>query len=219
MKLTISKLAKKYGLSRSTLLYYDTIGLLSPCSHQKGEYRVYGTQEQERLKLLCLYRKAGIALKDIKRILDNEKTSLNSCLITRFKQLDRDIMELKVQQEIIANMLQNPSLLLLSRPMTKELWTKILKSSGLTEKMMRNWHIQFEQAAPDILFTASHGLSHGRSAALKAVAGCGFVYTLVGLLAARAHGSKVSDSSRRRVEVIAGLMLAGAAIKLARQIQ
>jgi len=51
------------------------------------------------------------------------------------------------------------------------------------------------------------------------IAGCGFVYTLIGLLAARAHGCKVSDNARRRLEVIAGLMLAGAAIKLAKQIQ
>jgi len=149
MRITVGNLAKEHGLSRSTLLYYDTIGLLSPCSHQKGEYRVYGTAEQERLKLICLYRKAGIALKDIKRILDNEETNVNTCLIARFKQLDRDIMELKEQQEIIANMLQNPSLLSSSMPMTRELWTKILKSSGLTEKMMRNWHVQFEKAAPN----------------------------------------------------------------------
>lgn len=149
MKLTIGKLAQKYGLSRSTLLYYDKIGLLSPCSHLKGEYRVYGIEEQERLKLICLYRKSGISLKEIKRILDNEETSASACLIARFKQLDRDIMELEEQQTVIANMLQNPSLLSSSKPMTKGLWTSILKASGLSEEMMRNWHIQFEQAAPD----------------------------------------------------------------------
>jgi len=58
-------------------------------------------------------------------------------------------MELKVQQTVIANMLKNPSLLSSSRPMTKELWTSILKASGLSEKMMRNWHIQFEKAVPE----------------------------------------------------------------------
>ena len=34
MNLTTGKFAKKYELSRSTLLYYDKIGLLSPCSPQ-----------------------------------------------------------------------------------------------------------------------------------------------------------------------------------------
>lgn len=149
MNLTIGKLARKYGLSRSTLLYYDRIGLLSPASHNKGEYRFYGPEEQERLKLICLYRKSGISLKEIKQILDNEDTDVSSCLLARFRQLDTEIMELKVQQEVIANMLQNPSLLLSSKPMTAKLWTKILKSSGLSEKMMRKWHIQFEKAAPE----------------------------------------------------------------------
>ena len=148
MYLTVGKLAKEYGLSRSTLLYYDKIGLLSPRGHQKGEYRAYGAEEQERLRLSCLYRKSGISLQEIKRILDNEETSVSACLIARFKQLDRDILELKEQQAVIANMLQNPSLLSSSTPMTKELWTRILKASGLSEKMMRKWHIQFEKAAP-----------------------------------------------------------------------
>jgi len=149
MNLTIGNLAKKYGLSRSTLLYYDKISLLSPCSHEKGEYRVYGMEEQERLKSICLYRKSGISLKEIKRILDNEETSASAFLIARFKQLDQDMMEIREQQRVIANMLQNPSLLSSSRPMTKELWTSILKSSGLSDKMMCNWHVQFEKAAPD----------------------------------------------------------------------
>ena len=149
MNLTIGNLAKKYGLSRSTLLYYDKIGLLSPCSHQKGEYRVYGAEEQERLKSICLYRKSGISLKEIKRILDSEETGATTCLIARFEQLEQDIIEIREQQKVIANMLQNPSLISSSRPMTKELWTSILKASGLSEKMMCNWHVQFEKAAPD----------------------------------------------------------------------
>ena len=131
------------------LLYYDTIGLLSPSGHVKGEYRVYGTSEQERLKSICLYRKAGISLHEIKLILDNEKTSAASCLISRFEQLDRDILGLKEQQRVIANLLQKPSLLSSSVPMTKKLWVSLLKASGLSEEEMHSWHIQFERAAPD----------------------------------------------------------------------
>ena len=51
------------------------------------------------------------------------------------------------------------------------------------------------------------------------ITGCGLVYTLIGLLAAQAHGSHLSGRTRRRLEVVAGCMLAGAALKLARQIQ
>lgn len=149
MNLTIGKLAGKFGLSRSTLLYYDSIGLLSPAGHGKGEYRYYGPEEQERLKLICLYREAGVSLKEIGRILDNEETDAATCLISRFRQLDREIMELKEQQRVIADMLQQPSLLSTSGPMTKELWTELLRASGLSDEKMHHWHIQFEQADPE----------------------------------------------------------------------
>jgi hypothetical protein len=57
--------------------------------------------------------------------------------------------EIREQQRVIANMLQNPSLLASSRPMTKQLWTRILEASGVSEEMMHTWHVQFERAAPD----------------------------------------------------------------------
>lgn len=149
MNLTIGKLARKHGLSRSTLLYYDRIGLLTPSGHHKGEYRLYGRDEQERLKSICLYRKSGLSLREIKGILDNKETSLSACLTARFHQLEQEILKLKEQQAVIANMLQNPSLLSASQPMTKALWTSILEASGVSEEMMCNWHVQFEKAAPD----------------------------------------------------------------------
>ncbi len=146
--LTISKLAKKYGLSRSTLLYYDKIGLLSPINHEKGEYRTYGLKEQERLQQICLYRQAGVALKEIKQILDNEVSNASNCLMVRFKQLNQEIAELREQQRIIAGMLHSPSLVNNTEPMTKHLWTSLLKASGFSEEMMVNWHMQFEKSAP-----------------------------------------------------------------------
>jgi len=51
------------------------------------------------------------------------------------------------------------------------------------------------------------------------IAGCGLVYTIIGLLAAQVHGSQISENARRRLEVVAGLMLTGAAIQLTMQIQ
>ncbi len=36
------------------------------------------------------------------------------------------------------------------------------------------------------------------------ITGCGLVYTLVGLSAARAYGYNISDTTRRRLEVVAG---------------
>jgi hypothetical protein len=50
---TIGQLARKHGLSRSTLLYYDRIGLLSPTSRSAAGYRRYGPTEVDRLTRIC----------------------------------------------------------------------------------------------------------------------------------------------------------------------
>lgn len=70
-------------------------------------------------------------------------------------------------------------------------------------------------------FISPHGIPAVQALLLSLlfIAGCGLVYTLVGLLAAQAHGRQVSARARRRLEIVAGCMLAGAAIKLAKQIQ
>ncbi|SDP39005.1 LysE family translocator [Desulforhopalus singaporensis] len=68
-------------------------------------------------------------------------------------------------------------------------------------------------------------ISPGASAAVQAlilsilfILGCATVYSAVGVLASRAHGSGISAIARRRLETFTGLMLAGAALKLAGEV-
>ena len=149
MNLSVGRLAKKFGLSRSTLLYYDSIGLLSPQNHRPGEYRSYGEEEQNRLAIICRYRQAGIALKDIQRILDSPGSSFGDILHNRFAALNEEIAQLREQQKVIAGLLQNSAMLKESNLMTKELWVSLLEASGFSHKDMRVWHRQFERTAPD----------------------------------------------------------------------
>lgn len=147
--LTVGRLAKKFGLSRSTLLYYDSIGLLSPAGHDKGEYRMYGVAEEERLEQICRYRRAGIPLQEIKTIIESPDTSLRSVLERRFADLSTEIGELLDQQRIIAGILQNTKLLQNSGVMTRELWVDLLETSGFSEEDMRRWHARFELNDPE----------------------------------------------------------------------
>ena len=148
MGLTVGVLAKKFGLSRSTLLYYDSIGLLSPSSHITGEYRIYDADAENRLELICKYRQAGIPLKNIKKILSSPETSFAVILQRRFTELNAEILQLYEQQRVIANLLQQSDLLGSSEVMNKKRWVSLLKLSGYTEEDMRRWHIQFECSAP-----------------------------------------------------------------------
>lgn len=149
MGLTVGVLAKKFGLSRSTLLYYDSIGLLSPASHIKGEYRIYDSAAEERLALICQYRQAGISLKKIAKILSSPETSLAVILQQRFTELNSEILQLYEQQRVIADLLQHNDLLEGSEVMTKKRWVSLLEASGYSEEDMRKWHVQFEKSAPE----------------------------------------------------------------------
>ena len=45
---TITRLAKQFKLSRSTLLYYDRIGLLRPSGRSPSNYRLYTGSDRQR---------------------------------------------------------------------------------------------------------------------------------------------------------------------------
>ncbi|NDV26070.1 MerR family transcriptional regulator [Desulfovibrio sp. JC010] len=146
--MTVGRLAKKYGLSRSTLLYYDSIGLLSPQTHMKGEYRLYGAEEEKRLAQICHYRKAGIPLKEIKIILDSPVSSISGVLEARLKELNEEIASLHEQREFISGILKSGSAVP-SAKMDKAAWTEVLRSSGFSEEDMRDWHKAFERTHPE----------------------------------------------------------------------
>jgi DNA-binding transcriptional MerR regulator len=149
MTITIGRLAARHGLSRSTLLYYDSIGLLRPTGHSKGDYRRYSAEDEQRLAKICRYREAGLALADIKRILDGPDSRLTGVLQDRFDELNREIRDRYRQQRLIAKLLKNPDLLAESEVMTKELWVALLSRSGLSEDDMSRWHTTFERTDPE----------------------------------------------------------------------
>ncbi|MER2260809.1 MAG: MerR family transcriptional regulator [Psychrobacillus sp.] len=69
MKYTIHKLAELAGISTRTLRYYDEIYLLKPASLTEAGYRMYGSEEVNRLQQILFYRELGISLGQIKDIL------------------------------------------------------------------------------------------------------------------------------------------------------
>ena len=62
---TIGNLVKEFQLSRSTLLYYDKIGLLKPSQRTESDYRLYSEQDFNRMSKIAMYKKAGLSLEAI----------------------------------------------------------------------------------------------------------------------------------------------------------
>lgn len=144
---TIGQMTKMFKLSRSTLLYYDKIGLLKASSRNSSNYRVYSQDDFQRMKAIMMYKDAGVPLKSIHSSLDSNDNSVK-ILEQRLGQISHEIFGLKQQQLEIATLLANNSSISPLQDMDKHKWVTILKESGLTESDMKNWHKQFEKASP-----------------------------------------------------------------------
>lgn len=147
--LTMSQLARRCGLSRSTLLYYESIGLLKPASRTAANYRGYGEKDFERLRQICVYRDAGLRLDDIRTILERPRNDASSILKRRLLELNAEIEALRGHQRAILRLLQNENSFGRTKVITKEKWVAIMKASGFTEADMHRWHTEFERSAPD----------------------------------------------------------------------
>ncbi len=146
---TIGRLAKKFQLSRSSLLYYDSIGLLKPSARTESDYRTYSEEDAKRLEQICLYRKTGLPLMEIAKILDSPENSLAAILEARLDELNVEISRLRRQQHFIVGILKNKDLAGRIGVMNKETWSSVLAASGFTREDMIRWHIEFERHAPE----------------------------------------------------------------------
>ena len=146
---TIGRLARKHGLSRSTLLYYDSVGLLKPTSRTAGEYRQYSELDAKRLEQICLYRQAGLRLEGVKKVLDGPESGIAPVLENRLKELNHEIKRLRDQQLFIMGILKNSSLLEKVAVLNVETWTSFLSACGYSRDDILQWHLEFERLSPD----------------------------------------------------------------------
>ncbi|HKF49310.1 MAG TPA: MerR family transcriptional regulator [Terracidiphilus sp.] len=148
--LTVTKLAKAAGLSRTALLYYESIGLMRPPQRSGGNYRRYGQADLDRLLRIRAYRNAGLKLEDIRAILDLKPrtTDARRVLQRRLVELDGEIEDLRAHQHAILQLLGLKALGK-AQMITKEKWVSIMRGCGLTEEQMNRWHAEFERSAPE----------------------------------------------------------------------
>jgi DNA-binding transcriptional MerR regulator len=145
----ISQLARLCGLSRSTLLYYDRIGLLLPSGRTDAGYRLYTEVDRERLERICRFRQAGLSLDDIRNLLSCDGEPSGRVLEKRFGEISQEIQELKAKQGLLAHMLKNLNSEPFSQKVDKAMWVEMLRSAGMDDQAMHFWHGEFEARAPE----------------------------------------------------------------------
>src|SRR5512138_3054493 len=146
---TISHLGRRFGVSRSTLLYYDRIGLLRASARTGARYRRYSEADARRLELIRLYRAAGVPLADIRRMLDAPRATLAEALERRLQALQAEQARIRAQQDVIIRILRRPDLARRYRGLDRRGWTGLLAAVGLDQAAMLRWHAEFERMAPE----------------------------------------------------------------------
>lgn len=145
---TIGQLAKRFKLSRSTLLYYDAIGLLPAAQRSQGNYRLYDEATVERLQQVQVYRTVGLPLDSIKTLLTSVNAS-SAILEQHLQDLNDEINRLRQQQQVIIKLLNHAVSLNESRQVNKAQWIEMLRAAGLDDAGMHKWHCEFEQRSPE----------------------------------------------------------------------
>jgi len=131
MPLTVTRLARACHLARSTVLYYESIGLLKRPRRTSGNYRLYTGSDLDR------------------SLLDAPHTaSAAEVLRRRMVELGKTIEQLREHQQAIARLLQIKSFTRSNKMITKEKWVAVMRSAGFTDEDMHRWHTEFEKSAP-----------------------------------------------------------------------
>ena len=60
-------------ISSQNIRYYEKQGLICPSRNEENSYREYSEDDIERLKLIRLFRKLGMPIEDLRRLLNVEK--------------------------------------------------------------------------------------------------------------------------------------------------
>jgi DNA-binding transcriptional MerR regulator len=147
--MTVSQLARRCGLSRSTILYYESRGLLCAASRGNGNYRQYSQKELERLERIRLYRGSGLGLSDIAELLRDQPQGAAAVLERRLGELEEEMAVLREHRQAILRLLRAADADWREEMISKEKWVSIMRNAGFSEEEMMRWHAQFERDAPD----------------------------------------------------------------------
>lgn len=166
---SISKTARACGVSRSTLLYYDRIGLLRPSGRTASGYRYYTDADRTRLERVRYFREAGLTLKEILAVLSSGGKPGTKLLEKRLRETTANIVELKNQQRMLAGMLRQVAAGKPLATVDTQLWVQMLEAAGMDEAAMKRWHMEFERHAPDghQEFLLSLGIPAGEVARIR----------------------------------------------------
>jgi DNA-binding transcriptional MerR regulator/uncharacterized glyoxalase superfamily protein PhnB len=87
----VGDLARASGVTVRTLHHYEEIGLLVASDRSAAGHRLYSDADVERLYRICLLRRLGLSLGEIRRALDDPALGLRAAVTTHLQELERSL--------------------------------------------------------------------------------------------------------------------------------
>lgn len=148
---SVGKLSKRFGISRTALLYYDSIGLISPETRSPAGYRMYSQADVDRLEQIMILRNAGMPIKQIHSLITaNEETVAFGTLMKRLRELNLEIERLKKNQKQIIDILGNSSIREHFEKNADSFLDDLLRFAEIDPDKKEQWHREFELQAPEL---------------------------------------------------------------------
>lgn len=88
---TVGQVARMAHVTVRTLHHYDEIGLLVPSERSEAGYRIYGSDDLERLNEILLFRELGLPLEEIGGLLGAPAAARLDALLTHRIRLEKRV--------------------------------------------------------------------------------------------------------------------------------
>ena len=131
-----NEVEKITGLRRKAILYYEEKKLISPAL-EENNYRNYSEEDLDRLIKISLYRRLGLSISEIKKILDSNNKEIGKILRDRDYKIELE----KNKKNLLERIIRSDDL----KEITDELNT-LEKEESIYEKLTRIFPGYFGQA-------------------------------------------------------------------------
>jgi len=145
--MTITAAARAAGLSRTTLMYYERLGLIRPQRRPGSRYRSFGPDDLQALFNIARWRGVGLPLETIRALLQHP-AGAPAALREHVRGLDRSIAALRAQRRGALALLGVRGHGVAAAPLTKAAWTALFRAIGMSDAQMHAWHMRFERDNP-----------------------------------------------------------------------
>lgn len=159
--ISISEMAKLHGITRQTLIHYDSIELFKPAKVDTNGYRYYRKRQIPYLREICFLKSLGISLKDIQLHFQERTPQNEMCLLKKQKQyIMNQIAKLNTLREYINQRIElyeeavDANAMRMSLPFTRYIearqalfkeWLQPIDKDNLHTTLMNLWQRVFER--------------------------------------------------------------------------